>query len=217
MFLGASTLTMNCFSKSLMHIKFKLNLDCKKPIWATACIGFILRDQKDAVIWRGPLKHGLIRQFLRDVRWGELDYLIVDSPPGTGDEPISVIQLLEDADGAIIVTTPQDVALTDVKKAITFCGHVKLPVIGVIENMSGFICPYCGKTVNIFKVGGGEEMALEMGVPFLGRLPLEPGVVEAGDSGKPYLQYHTDSETGKAFDKIINTLLSLPGGQNLKD
>lgn len=174
-------------------------------------IGFILRDQKDAVIWRGPLKHSLIRQFLRDVRWGDLDYLIVDSPPGTGDEPLSVIQLLEDADGAVVVTTPQDVALTDVRRAITFCHQVNLPIIGVVENMSGFVCPYCGKTVDIFKSGGGEKMASEMGVPFLGRIPLEPKIVETGDSGKPYLQYYRDTETVKAFNMVIEPLLHLKG------
>lgn len=172
-------------------------------------IGFILRSQNDAVIWRAPLKHKLIRDFLTDVKWGELDYLIIDSPPGTGDEPISVVQLLEDADGAVIVTTPQDVALIDVRKAITFCRQVKLPVLGVVENMSGFVCPYCGKTVDIFKTGGGESMASDMGVPFLGRIPLEPKIVDAGDSGEPYYEYFRESETAKAFDTVIEPLLAL--------
>ncbi len=180
-------------------------------------IGFILRDQKDAVIWRAPLKHSLIRQFLRDVRWGELDYLVVDSPPGTGDEPLSVIQLLEDADGAIVVTTPQDVALSDVRKAITFCRQVNLPIIGVIENMSGFVCPYCGKTVDIFKSGGGEKLALEMGVPFLGKIPIEPKIVDTGDNGRPYLQYYHDSETARAFDLVIKPLLSLHDKQKYSE
>ena len=180
-------------------------------------IGFLLRDQKDAVIWRAPLKHSLIRQFLKDVMWGDLDYLIVDSPPGTGDEPLSAIELLEDADGAVIVTTPQDVALIDVRKAITFCRKVNLPVIGVVENMSGFVCPYCNKTVNIFKSGGGEEMASEMGVPFLGRIPIEPKIVETGDSGKPYLQYYRDTETAKAFDIVIKPILALSRKQETKD
>jgi len=170
-------------------------------------VGFILRTQDDAVIWRAPLKHKLIRDFLSDVQWGNLDYLVVDSPPGTGDEPLSVVQLLENPDGAIIVTTPQDVALTDVRKAVTFCRQVKLPILGVIENMSGFVCPHCGKTVNIFKAGGGEEMALEMGVPFLGRIPLDPQLVEAGDSGRPYLQYFPDSQTARDFNAVIETLL----------
>jgi ATP-binding protein involved in chromosome partitioning len=178
-------------------------------------VGFILKNEADAVIWRAPLKHSLIRQFLRDVRWGELDYLIIDSPPGTGDEPLSVIQLLENADGAVIVTTPQDVALTDVRKAITFCRHVNLPIIGVVENMSGFVCPHCKKTVDIFKSGGGEKLASEMNVPFLGRIPLEPKIVETGDSGQPYLQSYHDSEASRAFDLVIKPLLSLSDGRTI--
>jgi ATP-binding protein involved in chromosome partitioning len=178
-------------------------------------IGFILRTQDDAVIWRAPLKHKLIRDFLTDVKWGDLDYLIIDSPPGTGDEPLSVIQLLGDADGAIVVTTPQDVALTDVRKAITFCRQVNLPILGVVENMSGFVCPYCGKTIDIFKRGGGQEMARETGVPFLGRIPLEPKIVETGDSGKPYLQYYKDSETAKAFNMVIEPILYLKSPQDV--
>ena len=173
-------------------------------------VGFILRSENDAVIWRAPLKHKLIREFLTDVKWGEMDYLVIDSPPGTGDEPLSVIQLMEDADGAIVVTTPQDVALTDVRKAITFCRQVKLPILGVIENMSGFVCPHCHKTVDIFKSGGGEHLASEMGVPFLGRIPLDPNIVETGDNGHPYLQGYRDSETARAFDVVITPLLNLP-------
>ena len=176
-------------------------------------VGFILRSENDAVIWRAPLKHKLIRDFLTDVKWDELDYLVVDSPPGTGDEPLSVVQLLGDADGAIVVTTPQDVALTDVRKAITFCRQLNLPVIGVVENMSGFVCPYCGKSVDIFKRGGGQGMAKEMEVPFLGRIPLEPKIVETGDSGEPYLQHYRDSETSKAFDMVIEPLLHLKSHQ----
>lgn len=172
-------------------------------------IGFILRSQDDAVIWRAPLKHKLIRDFLTDVKWGDLDYLIIDSPPGTGDEPLSVVQLIGDVDGAIIVTTPQDVALIDVRKAITFCRHVNLPVLGVVENMSGFVCPHCGKTADVFKTGGGERMALEMKVPFLGRIPLDPNVVLTGDNGKPYCESYRDSETAKAFETVIERLLAL--------
>lgn len=172
-------------------------------------IGFLIRDKKDAVIWRAPLKHSLIRQFLTDVRWGELDYLIVDCPPGTGDELISIAQLLEGADGAVIVTTPQDVAINDVRKSISFCHHVQVSVIGVIENMSGFVCPNCGITVDIFKTGGGEKMASEMGVPFLGRIPIDPKIVEHSDSGRPFLQYVTGSEAARAFESVISPLLNL--------
>lgn len=179
-------------------------------------IGFILKSQDDAVIWRAPLKHKLIRDFLTDVQWGNLDYLIIDSPPGTGDEPLSVAQLLEDADGAVIITTPQDVALIDVRKAITFCRQVKIPVLGVVENMSGFVCPHCGKTSDIFKVGGGETMAVDMNVPFLGRIPLEPKIVDAGDSGKPYFENYRESETAKAFNRVLDPLLKLSLSPEIK-
>jgi ATP-binding protein involved in chromosome partitioning len=188
--------------EGLMPVEYSNNLKVMS-------IGFLIRDKKDAVIWRAPLKHSLIRQFLTDVRWGELDYLIVDCPPGTGDELISIAQLLEGADGAVIVTTPQDVAINDVRKSISFCRHVQLPVIGVIENMSGFVCPNCGVATDIFKTGGGEKMASEMGVPFLGRIPIDPKIVEHSDSGRPFLQYVPESETAGAFESIIVPLLSL--------
>lgn len=200
--LGLEGTTLKQTVEGLLPVTYSENLK-------VISIGFVLRDQRSAVIWRAPLKHSLIRQFLTDVRWEELDYLVIDSPPGTGDEPLSVVQLLEEADGGIIVTTPQEVALADVRRAITFCRQVNLPVLGVVENMSGFVCPHCGKTVDIFKMGGGEEMASEMGVPFLGRVPLEPKMVESGDSGKPYLKYYHDSETARAFESVIKPLLSL--------
>ena len=160
-------------------------------------IGFMLEAPDDAIIWRGPLKMGIIRQFLRDVEWGELDYLVVDSPPGTGDEPLSIAQLIADADGAVVVTTPQDVAVADVRKCISFCGKVGLTVLGVIENMSGFVCPHCGQRTDPFKTGGGESMAAEMGVPFLGRVPLDPAVVYFG----------SESATAKAFEAIVERLV----------
>ncbi|MBN2455275.1 MAG: P-loop NTPase [Sedimentisphaerales bacterium] len=172
-------------------------------------IGFLLRGSDDAVIWRGPMKYKMIKQFLKDVQWGELDFLIVDSPPGTGDEPLSVVQLLENADGAVIVTTPQEVALSDVRKCITFCGQLKLPVIGVLENMSGFVCPKCGEKTDIFKSGGGEKMAREMNVPFLGEIPIDPQIVRACDSGKPFVYHYNQSQTAKAFEKILNPILEL--------
>jgi ATP-binding protein involved in chromosome partitioning len=172
-------------------------------------IGFLLRSADDAVIWRGPMKFNVIKQFLSDVEWGELDYLIVDSPPGTGDEPLSVVQLIQNADGAVIVTTPQDVAVIDVRKCINFCRQVSLPVIGVIENMSGFICPKCGERTDIFKSGGGEHMAMDMGVPFLGRVPVDPAIVSASDEGKPYLVSFPNTEAGKIFAAITAPLLAL--------
>ncbi|AQQ71801.1 antiporter inner membrane protein [Limihaloglobus sulfuriphilus] len=145
----------------------------------------------------------MIKQFLKDVQWGQLDYLIVDSPPGTGDEPLSIVQLLESCTGAVIVTTPQELALSDVRKGITFCRNLNVNVLGVIKNMSGFICPKCGNKTDIFKSGGGEKMAEEMGVPFLGRIPIDPAIVDACDSGKPYIQQYKDSQTALAFKQSI--------------
>lgn len=173
-------------------------------------VGFLMQDRDQAVIWRGPLKYGVIKQFLTDVQWGDLDYLIVDSPPGTGDEPLSICQLIENPDGAVIVTTPQDVALVDVRKSVTFCMQLKMPVIGVVENMSGFVCPHCGKMTDIFKTGGGKSMAEDMGVPFLGSIPLEPRIVESGDDGTLHLSavsaQGTNAQTSfiSIVDNIIN-------------
>jgi len=172
-------------------------------------IGFLLRGSSDAVIWRGPMKYQMIKQFLKDVQWGNLDFLIVDSPPGTGDEPLSVVQLLENADGAIIVTTPQEVALSDVRKCISFCRSLNLTVIGVLENMSGFVCPKCGQRTDIFKSGGGEIMGKQMGVPFLGRIPIDPQIVQACDSGRPFVYHYNQSQTARAFEKILNPILEL--------
>lgn len=149
-------------------------------------VGFLLSGADDAVIWRGPMKYTVIRQFLADVDWGDLGLLVVDSPPGTGDEPLSVIQLIENADGAIIVTTPQDLATADVRRSINFCRQLELPVLGVVENMSGFACPKCGEVTDVFGSGGGEKMAGEMGVPFLGRVPIDRQVCRSGEAGTPY-------------------------------
>jgi len=171
-------------------------------------VGFLLSDHNDAVIWRGPLKYGIIKQFLKDVEWGDLDYLIVDSPPGTGDEPLSVCQLIDRAEGAVIVTTPQEVALIDVRKSITFCRQLNMPVLGVVENMSGFVCPHCGKESPIFKNGGGKAMADDMGVPFLGSIPIEPGIVQNGDAGTPFHNAAVQNATPaqRAFSSIIDAL-----------
>jgi len=172
-------------------------------------IGFLLRGSDDAVIWRGPMKYQVIKQFLKDVNWGDLDFLVVDSPPGTGDEPLSIVQLLENADGAVVVTTPQEISLSDVRKCITFCRNLNLPVIGVLENMSGFVCPRCGQRTDVFKFGGGEIMAKQMGVPFLGRIPIDPQIVQSCDSGEPFLYHYNQSQTAKAFEKALNPILEL--------
>ena len=175
-------------------------------------VGFMLRERNDAVIWRGPMKHNVIKQFLKDVEWGELDYLIIDLPPGTGDEPLAVCQLIEDAEGAVVVTTPQEVALLDVRKSITFCKQVNVPVIGVIENMSGFTCPKCGELTNIFKNSGAERMAQEMGVPFLGSIPIDPSVGIACDEGTPYVMKTDDSEAAKAIELTVGLIMKIDVG-----
>lgn len=170
-------------------------------------IGFLLENRDTAVIWRGPMKYNAIKQFLKDVEWGELDFLIVDSPPGTGDEPLSVLQLMERPSGGIIVTTPQDVALNDVRKSITFCRQLNLPVLGVVENMSGFVCPQCGTKTDIFKAGGGKSMALDMKVPFIGSVPIDPMIVEACDAGTSYVDHYAGTNTAKAFEEIVERII----------
>jgi ATP-binding protein involved in chromosome partitioning len=165
-------------------------------------IAFFLQSRDDAVIWRGPLKHNLIKQFLGDVYWGALDYLIIDLPPGTGDEALSVAHLLKNIDGAIIVTTPQEVALLDSRKAVTFARQLKLPLVGIIENMSGFTCPHCQKSIDLFKKGGGEQAAREMLVPFLGRIPIDPEIVLCGDSGRSVIGNPDHRESSDAFSTI---------------
>ncbi|MBR5347458.1 MAG: Mrp/NBP35 family ATP-binding protein [Deltaproteobacteria bacterium] len=170
-------------------------------------IGFLLPKQTDPVIWRGPMKSRMILQFIRDVEWGELDYLVVDCPPGTGDEPLVLLQLLGDNTRAVIVTTPQEVALSDVRKSVMFCRQMKLPILGVIENMSGFVCPHCGKTVDIFSSGGGERMASEMEIHFLGKIPIDPEIVASGDAGLPYVVSHKDSPTTEAVRKVARELI----------
>ena len=166
----------------------------------------LLENKTDAVIWRGPLKMGAINQFLGDVNWGHLDFLIIDLPPGTSDEPLSVAQMIPRADGVIIVTTPQEVALLDVKKSISFVGKVGMKVLGIIENMSGFKCPHCNKEINIFSKDGGKKAAEELGIPFLGSIPIDPKIVPLADSGKPIVS--TDSDSQKIFEKIIDNLLT---------
>ena len=172
-------------------------------------LGFFLKDDTDAVIWRGPMKMNVIKQLLTEVNWGELDYLIMDFPPGTGDEPLSVAQLIPDGDGAIVVTTPQNLSTIDVRKSITFCRKLNWPVLGVIENMSGFVCPECKSVIDIFKSGGGEKMADEMGVPFLAKIPIDPLIVEASDNGNPFVYHHSNSDVAKAFTKAVQPLMDL--------
>ncbi len=170
-------------------------------------MSFLLQSPDLPVIWRGPMKMKAIQQFLGDVDWGELDWLIIDSPPGTGDEPLSVAQLIP-ATGAIIVTTPQDVSVLDSRKAIVFALKLNLKILGVIENMSGMVCPHCGKRIDLFKIGGGERAARELNVPFLGRIPIDPQIVLSGDEGKPFAISQPDSEASKAFREIVDKILN---------
>lgn len=172
----------------------------------------MMENRDEPIIWRGPLKNQAIRQFIADVAWGDLDYLVIDAPPGTGDEPMTVAHTIKDAK-ALVVTTPQQVALADVRKSINFCKHVKMAVLGLVENMSGFICPHCNKSVEIFKTGGGEHLAKEFGLRFLGRIPVDPKVVMAGDDGMPYLSSGAASPTIAAFEEVLaNVEKLLPAG-----
>jgi len=171
-----------------------------------------LLDRPDApTIWRGPLKGGVIRRFVADVDWGALDYLVVDLPPGTGDEPLTVAQMFPDADGGIVVTTPQEASVAVCRKAVNFLKAVKTPCLGIIENMSGFVCPHCGEETAVFSTGGGEQMATDMGVPFLGRLPLAPEVVSLCDEGRPLLGTAPEA-VRRALAHIVDTLMEGPAG-----
>ena len=172
-------------------------------------IGFLLSKMDEAVIWRGPMKMTVIKQFLQDVEWGELDYLIIDSPPGTGDEPLSIFQLISKLDGAVIVTTPQKVAAVDVRKSINFCQQLKVPVLGVVENMSGFVCPKCGEITPILKSGGGRTMAADMNVPFLGSIPMDPQIAEACDNGTAFVDQFAASPTAALMREIIQPIAAL--------
>jgi Mrp family chromosome partitioning ATPase len=169
-------------------------------------MAFLLKDEDTPVIWRGPLKMQAIQQFLSKVKWGNLDYLIIDLPPGTGDEPLSVAQLIPNTDGAIIVTTPQDVAVLDSRKAVNFAKTLKMPIIGIIENMSGLNCPYCQKKIALFKNNGGVKAAKDFKVPFLGKIPIDPNIVDTCDNGKPFVLKYSDSKSTEDFENIVEKI-----------
>ena len=181
-------------NKKLRPISFSENL-------AAVSIESLIASKDDAIIWRGPLKYSAIQQFIGEVEWGDLDYLIIDSPPGTGDEPLTVAQTIADAK-AIIVTTPQEVSLADVRKSISFCRVVKMEIFGLIENMSGFFCPHCNEMVDLFGSGGGEKTAEATGIRFLGRIPFDLNVVACGDAGISFQEKYTDSQVTKVFADI---------------
>ncbi|KAH8832625.1 P-loop containing nucleoside triphosphate hydrolase protein [Flagelloscypha sp. PMI_526] len=178
-------------------------------------IGFMLPSSQSAVMWRGPKKNGLIAQFLKDVDWGELDYMIVDTPPGTSDEHLSIVQYLKESviDGAVVITTPQEVALQDVRREIDFCKKVGIKVLGLVENMSGFVCPNCKGESQIFKptTGGGRKLAQDTGIEFLGAVPLDPRIGKSADYGVSFLDEYPDSPASIAYVEIIEKLKSILG------
>ncbi|MEM0449843.1 MAG: Mrp/NBP35 family ATP-binding protein, partial [Methanomassiliicoccales archaeon] len=179
------------------------------PSLKVMSMAFLVRDSDNPIIWRGPMKMGALRQFVADVRWGDLDYLIVDLPPGTGDEPLTIAQLMPNADGMLVVTTPQDVALLNARKSIGFSRQLKMPILGIIENMSGLRCPHCGKEIDLFKRGGGERAATELGVKFLGSVPIDPKVVVSGDEGVPVVLSDSESPAAKAFNTIVDKIIDM--------
>ena len=172
-------------------------------------MAFLLPEKSAPVVWRGAMKAGAIRQFLEDTKWGSLDYLVVDLPPGTGDEALTIAQIAPNLRGAVIVTTPQDVSALDSTKAITFVEMLKLDVIGVVENMSGMACPHCGEMIDIFGKGGGERIAQEHHVPFLGSIPLDPEMRKAGDEGRPFIIKRKETPTWLAINAIMEKLVSI--------
>jgi Mrp family chromosome partitioning ATPase len=188
-------------NKKLSPMKYSENLSAMS-------IESFIPSKDDAIIWRGPMKYSAIRQFIGDVEWGDLDFLVIDSPPGTGDEPLTVAQIVSEA-RAIIVTTPQEVALADVRKSINFCKTVKMEIIGLVENMSGLNCPHCGEAIDLFGSGGGERTARQTGIRFLGRIPFDPNVVACGDSGACYQKVHAGTAVSRAYDDVAQKLAQL--------
>ena len=170
-------------------------------------MGLLSQDPDKAIVWRGPLKHRAIKQFLGDVNWGDLDFLIIDLPPGTGDEPLSIAHLIKNVDGSIIVTTPQDVALLDSRKAVNFSRLIKVPILGIIENMSGMACPKCGEKIDLFKVGGGARAARDLGVPYLGHIPIDPRMVIRCDAGTPFVTDPEPSAVKTAFIRLSQEIV----------
>ncbi len=202
--LGLSGMLEANAEKKLNPMRYSNNL-------AAVSIESLMANKDDAVIWRGPVKHGAIRQFIGEVAWGDLDFLIVDSPPGTGDEPLTVAQLIKDA-RALIVTTPQEIALADVRKSINFCKTLKMGIIGLVENMSGYTCPHCGRSADIFGSGGGERTALQTGLTLLGSIPFDPRLVACGDAGLSFRQQFADAPANQAFDAIADSITGLLQG-----
>ncbi|XP_033098601.1 cytosolic Fe-S cluster assembly factor NUBP2 homolog [Anneissia japonica] len=194
------------------------------PVYADAeqqlsvmSIGFLLGDKDEAVVWRGPKKNAMIKQFLTDVYWGKLDYLIIDTPPGTSDEHITVIENLQELkpEGAVLVTTPQGVAIGDVRREITFCRKTKIPILGIVENMSGFVCPHCAECSNVFSKGGGEALAKQCSVPFLGCIPLDPQLSQSLEEGSSFVDLFPESNTLQALRNIVSMIIKHKESVNL--
>jgi ATP-binding protein involved in chromosome partitioning len=184
--------------KKLIPARFSDNL-------SVVSVESLMEGKDDAIIWRGPVKHSMIQQFIGQVAWGDLDVLFIDAPPGTGDEPLTVAQTIKDAQ-AIIVTTPQEISLADVRKSINFCKTVKLNIFGLVENMSGFACPHCRSVLDLFGSGGGERTASAMHVDFLGRIPFDPQMVECGDAGVPFQEKYPRSPATLAYEQMAEKL-----------
>ncbi|MBN1231734.1 MAG: Mrp/NBP35 family ATP-binding protein [Candidatus Coatesbacteria bacterium] len=202
---------------NLRNINLEVENNMIKPVIAMDGLkafspGFLLKDDTEAFIWRGPLKMGAIKQFLRDVDWGCLDYLIIDSPPGTGDEPLSAVQLIRNATGAIIVTTPQAVAMSAVRRSITFCEKVNLPVIGIVENMSSFFCPNCSSESVLFKGNAGKILSEETNIPLLSQIPFEPSVAIDGDAGIT-VDIDLDSPVSRSFRNLTEYIIQMVEGK----
>lgn len=197
--LGVSSEKVDADDRGIIPVKTKYGVD-------VISMGFLLPNEDTAVIWRGALRHKALQQFLEEVFWDNKDYVILDMPPGTGDEALTIAQLVPDADGIIIVITPQEVALIDAKKAINFASQLKLPVIGLVENMSGLVCPHCGETINVFKTGGGEEAAKKYNIRFLGRVPIVPQIVTDADDGIAAVENNEDLK--KIFTDISESVIS---------
>ena len=204
----AETLSMQGYQTGIMDVDITgPNIPKMFHVEDEVSMAFLLPSKDSALTWRGPVRSSAVQQFIEDVNWGPLDYLIIDMPPGTGDEALSIIQLIPKADGTVIVTTPQEVSLLDARKTVTFSSIANIPIIGIVENMSGFVCPHCGEVTNIFKSGGGEDAANQLGIQFLGRIPLEAGVVNSGDKGMPVVIAEPDSASAKAFKSVVSKIV----------
>ena len=197
--LGIENAILQSSPHGIIPVKARENLE-------VLSIEFMLPTKGAPIIWRGPKKTGAIKQFLSDVSWGNLDVLVVDNPPGTGDEPLTILQSISPLDGVVMVTTPQAVAGEDVRKCVNMVKGLNIPILGIIENMSGFTCPHCHEEINIFGKGEGKQLAEELEVPYLGSLPVETGVGENSDQGKPFIREDPDSEISKKFMKIVSKI-----------